>query len=141
MESFYEKLFEKSFSRSSKTFHDIFYCTMCFRPFLRKASSPQLGPNSQLRGVLFLFHLVGEDIILPFQNIFSSPFGGICMCFVLRTVGTPVPTRVDICRSHYHNHGRGRRPRRPETMRFSLAVRRDICVFLSREDDILPYMK
>ena len=52
---------------------------MCFRPFLRRQPSPQLGPNSQLRGVLFLFHLVGEDIILPFQNIFSLPFGSVYM--------------------------------------------------------------
>ena len=49
--SFYEKLFEKSFSRSSKTFLEFYFYTMRFRPFLRKQPSPQLGPNSQLRGV------------------------------------------------------------------------------------------
>ena len=42
---FYEKLFKKSFSRSSKTFLEFYLCAMCFRSFLRKQPSPKSGPN------------------------------------------------------------------------------------------------
>ncbi len=52
---FYEKLFEKSFSRSSKTFkYFIFYTVRTVR-FLQIQPSPQLGPNSQMRGDSFLY--------------------------------------------------------------------------------------
>ena len=53
LEFFAGELFEKSSPTPLQKLPEILFWGMRFDHFLRKLTSPQLGPNSQLRGVWF----------------------------------------------------------------------------------------